>query len=165
MPARAPEKPRNGRYRHYQQHARHGQGQAKAHRYRRQLPHVRSQINPDTILRLTAIHITRLQTAETATQMATLWICWQTKTMTDVLVMRLVEKSHSMYSRNANFSYAFERVKKDLLCEASAPSLALFIILKEVILMLFWTGALTTTFLLRSGSHYFEAASYPSSRA
>ena len=61
MPARAPEKPRNGRYRHYQQHARHGQGQAKAHRHRRRLPHLRSQIDPDTVLRLTA------------TQMATLW--------------------------------------------------------------------------------------------
>ena len=60
-PARAPGKPRNGRNRHYQQHARHDRNQAKANHYRRRLPHLRSQINPDTILRIPAIQIATLQ--------------------------------------------------------------------------------------------------------
>jgi len=63
-PARAPGKPRNGRNRHYQQHAHHGRNQATAHRHRRQLPHLRSQINPGTVLGLTAIHIATLQTGK-----------------------------------------------------------------------------------------------------
>ena len=42
----------------------HGRNQATAHHYRRQLPHLRSQINPDTILRLAYTQITTLQTAE-----------------------------------------------------------------------------------------------------
>ena len=63
-PARAPGKPRNGRNRHYQQHAHHERNQATAHRHRRQLPHLRSQINPDTVLGLTAIHIATLQTGK-----------------------------------------------------------------------------------------------------
>ena len=63
-PARAPGKPRNGRNRHYQQHAHHERNQATAHRHRRQLPHLRSQINPDTVLGLTAAFIASLQTAQ-----------------------------------------------------------------------------------------------------
>ena len=55
---------RNGRNGHYQEHARHDRNQATAHHYRRQLPHLRSQINPDTILRLAYTQITTLQTAE-----------------------------------------------------------------------------------------------------
>ena len=41
----------------------HGRNQATAHHYRRQLPHLRSLINPDTILRDTATFIANLQTA------------------------------------------------------------------------------------------------------
>ena len=50
--------------RHHQQHARHDRNQATAHRHRRQLPHLRSQINPGTVLGLTAAFIASLQTAQ-----------------------------------------------------------------------------------------------------
>ena len=44
--------------------ARHDRNQATAHHYRRQLPHLRCQIHPDTILRDTVTFIASLQTAK-----------------------------------------------------------------------------------------------------